>query len=76
MALHGSDHVAADAADHPRCIEIIPTRLGPTGRTYAVHYRGELLCESRTPVFASCRALLVQGVAGRLEVWRPLDPMR
>jgi hypothetical protein len=74
MALHGSDHVAARAADHPRRIQIIPTRLGPAGRTYAVHYRSELLCESRTPVFASCRALLARAVTGRLEVWRPSRP--
>jgi hypothetical protein len=54
----------------PHCIVISPTSLGPRGRHYAVTCCGKLLCESRTPIFAACRALLARGTTGRLEVWR------
>jgi hypothetical protein len=52
----------------PHRVVIAPTSLGNRGRQYAVTYSGKLLCESRTPVFAACRALLGRGITGRLEV--------
>jgi hypothetical protein len=44
----------------PHRVVIAPTSLGNRGRQYAVTYSGKLLCESRTPVFAACRALLAR----------------
>ena len=54
----------------PHRVVITPTSLGNRGRQYAVTYSGDLLCESRTPIFAACRVLLARGITGRLEVWR------
>jgi hypothetical protein len=57
-------------------IDLVPTALGPRGRQYAVRHLGQLLCESRTPIFTACRALLARGIAGRLKVWRPRPSVR
>jgi hypothetical protein len=50
-------------------IEIAPTRLGPAGRTYAVHYRGRAAV--REPDARVRRLPGTARITGRLEVWLP-----
>jgi hypothetical protein len=55
----------------PHSIEIEPTTLGDRGQRYRVTYLGRVLVEStRNPEFDACRALLAQGITGRLLVRR------
>ena len=56
-------------------IEAQVTRYGVRGRIYRVTYGGHvLLARSRCPLFDACRALMTQGLTGRLELWRPGNP--
>jgi hypothetical protein len=52
-------------------VELEPIGLTKHGQRYRVMYAGDTLVEGRrNPVFDACRALLVLGIIGRLEVWR------
>jgi hypothetical protein len=53
-------------------ILIEPTTIrGDRGQRYRVHFAGEILIEDTwNPEFEACRALVVRGIIGRLEVWR------
>ena len=53
-------------------ITIEAVSIGHRGQRYRVTHAERVLIEStREPLFDACRALLAQGVAGRLEMWRP-----
>src|SRR5262249_33199017 len=41
------------------------------GAVYRVTYAGEFLLDHWNPEFEACRALLAQGLTGKLEGWRP-----
>jgi hypothetical protein len=52
-------------------IEVHVIHYGGRGPVYRVMYAGEVLIEAcRCPLLDSCRALLAQGITGRLELWR------
>jgi hypothetical protein len=52
-------------------VVITPTSQGKRGQRYQVAYLGSLLIESAlNPEFDACRALLAQGITGKLAVWR------
>ncbi len=53
-------------------ITIEPARIsGDRGQRYRVHFQGAVLIEDCwNPELDACRALVVRGLAGRLEVWR------
>jgi hypothetical protein len=56
---------------HSTRVEPEPIGLTEQGLRYRVTYVGEVLVEGRrNPIFDACRALLAQGITGRLEVWR------
>jgi hypothetical protein len=51
-------------------ITIEPVSRGARGERYRVTYAGAVLAESsRDPEFDACRALLAQGITGKLETW-------
>jgi hypothetical protein len=55
----------------PARILIKPITLGDRGQRYRVTYLDSIIVEStRNPEFDACRALLVLGVTGRLEIFR------
>jgi hypothetical protein len=64
---------ADEAAAHRTLrIEVQVIRYGARGPIYRVMCAGEVLIEAcKCPLFDSCRALLAQGITGRLELWRP-----
>ena len=53
-------------------VTIEPTHIAlETGQRYRVHYEGRVLLENtRVPLLDACRALLAEGITGRLEMWR------
>jgi hypothetical protein len=53
-------------------IVIEPTTIrGERGQRYRVHFEGAVLIDDTwNPELEACRALVVRGVSGRLEVWR------
>jgi hypothetical protein len=52
-------------------VDLEPIGLTEHGQRYRVTYAGETLVEGRrNPIFDACRALLVRGITGRLEIWR------
>jgi hypothetical protein len=52
-------------------ILIEPVTLGERGHRYRITHAGRVLVESsREPLLDACRALLAQGIPGRLEMWR------
>jgi hypothetical protein len=57
-------------------IVIEPTSIrGERGQYYRVYFEGAVLIEDTwNPEFEACRALVAQGVTGRLEVWRADKP--
>ena len=53
-------------------ITIEPVSIGQRGQRYRITHAERVLIEStREPLFDACRALLAQGITGRLEMWRP-----
>jgi hypothetical protein len=52
-------------------IDVQVIRYSVRGPIYLAMYRGEVLVEHWTPEFEACRALLAQGIIGKLEIWRP-----
>jgi hypothetical protein len=51
-------------------IAIEPTKVGERGQYYRVWYDGTVLIEEcRCPEYDACRALLAQGITGRLETY-------
>jgi hypothetical protein len=57
-------------------IVIEPTGIrGERGQRYQVRFEGEILIEdAANPELEACRALVVRGLAGRLDVWRAGEP--
>jgi hypothetical protein len=65
-----SDRAQQNASRSMR-VELELISLTEHGQRYRVTFVGETLVEGRrNPIFDACRALLVQGMTGRLEVWR------
>jgi hypothetical protein len=61
---------ATASGTHAHRITIEPVSLGARGERYRATYAGAVLVESsRNPEFDACRALLAQGITGRLETW-------
>lgn len=53
-------------------ITIEPTRFESRGQLYCVLYDGSTLIEAaREPLLEACRALVAEGVTGRVEMYRP-----
>ena len=61
-----------NSTTHAIKITIEPASIGQRGQRYRVFHEGcVLLVSTREPLFDACRALLAQGVTGRLQMWRP-----